>query len=59
MVSFTLPIFMDIPLSGAGWYDLYYGGGSCNPSTSSANSVSGHPLAGVLCVYGTYVPPYQ
>lgn len=42
---------------GEGWYDLYYGGGSCSLDTHAANNVSGHPLAGVLCVYGSYVPP--
>lgn len=44
--------------AGEGWYDLYYGGGSCTLSTSSANNMS-HALAGVLCVYGTYVDPHN
>jgi hypothetical protein len=43
--------------SSGGWRDLYLNGGSCNLQTDSANNVSGHPLAGTLCVRGTYVPP--
>ena len=41
----------------SGWQDLFLGGPSCSKQTGSANNVSGHPLAGVICVKGTYEPP--
>ena len=50
--------FHGLSIPGEGWYDLYFGGGSCSLPTSSANQVGGHSLAGVLCVNGNYVAPY-
>jgi cysteine-rich repeat protein len=43
--------------AASGWQDLFLGGSSCNKDTGSANNVSGHPLAGVVCVKGEYEPP--
>ena len=40
----------------SGWHDLFLGGPSCTKNTGSANNMS-HPLAGVICVAGVYVPP--
>ena len=42
-----------------GWIDLFEGSGSCEPNTHAANSVHGHPLAGVVCSPGEYEPPHR
>ena len=42
--------FHDINDNAGGWGDLYNGGSSCSKNTTSANTIAGHPLAGVVCV---------